>query len=56
VHKRSSMSHIYSHCVVIHFAAHAPSTLWPKGIAACKLVVMCRRRVKAMNHGACAMG
>jgi hypothetical protein len=35
VHKRSSMSHIYSHCVVIHFAAYAPSTLWPKGIAAC---------------------
>jgi hypothetical protein len=32
---RSSMSHIYSHCVVIHFAAYAPSTLWPKGIAAC---------------------
>ena len=21
VHKRSSMNHIYSHCVVIHFAA-----------------------------------
>jgi hypothetical protein len=21
VHKRSSMSHVYSHCVVIHFAA-----------------------------------
>jgi hypothetical protein len=35
VHKRSSMSHIYSHCVVIHFAAHPPSNLWPKGIAAC---------------------
>ena len=35
VHKRSSMSHIYSHCVVIHFAAYPPSTLWPKGIAAC---------------------
>jgi hypothetical protein len=33
VHKRSSMSHIYSHCVVIHFAAHPPSK--PKGIAAC---------------------
>jgi hypothetical protein len=27
VHKRSSMSHIYSHCVVIHFAAHPPSKL-----------------------------
>jgi hypothetical protein len=35
VHTRSSMSHIYSHCVVIHFAAHPPSKLWPKGIAAC---------------------
>jgi hypothetical protein len=28
VHKRSSISHIYSHCVVIHFAAHPPSKLW----------------------------
>ena len=35
VHKRSSTSHIYSHCVVIHFAAHPPSKLWPKGVAAC---------------------
>jgi hypothetical protein len=35
VHKRSSTSHIYSHCLVIHFAAHPPSNLWPKGIAAC---------------------
>jgi hypothetical protein len=35
VHKRSSMSHIYSHCVVINFAAHPVSNLWPKGIAAC---------------------
>lgn len=35
VHKRSSASHVYSHCLVIHFAAHAPSNLWPKGIAAC---------------------
>jgi hypothetical protein len=35
VHKRSSMSHVYSHCVVIHFAAHPPSKLWPRGIAAC---------------------
>ena len=34
VHKRSSMSHIYSHCVVIHFAAHPPSKLWPEGVAA----------------------
>jgi len=29
VHKRSSMSHIYSHCVVIHLAANPPSNLWP---------------------------
>ena len=35
VHKRGSMSHLYSHCVVIHFAAHPPSKLWPKGVAAC---------------------
>ena len=35
VHKRSSTSHVYSHCLVIHFAAHLPSNLWPKGIAAC---------------------
>ena len=33
--KRSSTSHIYSHCLLIHFAAHPPSTLWPTGIAAC---------------------
>ena len=35
VHKRSSTSHVYSHCLVIHFAAHPPSKLWPDGIAAC---------------------
>jgi hypothetical protein len=35
VHKRSSLSHIYSHCIVIHFAAHLPSKLWPEGVAAC---------------------
>ena len=35
VHKRSSMRHIYSHCVVIHFAAHPPSKFGPKGVAAC---------------------
>src|SRR6476660_817420 len=34
VHKRSSRVHIYSHCVVIHFAAHPPSKLWPEGVAA----------------------
>jgi hypothetical protein len=35
VHKRSSTTHVYSHCLVIHFSAHPPSKLWPKGIAAC---------------------
>jgi hypothetical protein len=35
VHKRSSARRVYSHCVVIHFAAHPPSKLWPKGVAAC---------------------
>ena len=35
VHKRSSASHVYSLCLVIHFAAHPPSKLWPKGISAC---------------------
>jgi hypothetical protein len=34
-HKRSSTSHVYTHCLVIHFAPHPPSNLWPKGIAAC---------------------
>jgi hypothetical protein len=33
VHKRSSTSHIYSHCLVIHLAAHPPSNLWLKGIS-----------------------
>ncbi len=35
VHKRSSKSHVYSHCVVIHLAAHPPSNFWPEGVAAC---------------------
>jgi hypothetical protein len=35
VHKRSSVRRVYSHCVVIHFAAHPPSKLWPRGVAAC---------------------
>ena len=35
VHKRSSVSHVYSHCVVIHFTAHPPSKFWPRGVAAC---------------------
>jgi hypothetical protein len=34
VHKRSSTNHVYSPCVVIHFAANPPSKLWPKGVAA----------------------
>jgi hypothetical protein len=34
VHKRGSRSRVYSHCVVIHFAAHPPSKSWPKGVAA----------------------
>jgi hypothetical protein len=34
VHKRSSRSRVYSHCVVIHFAAHPPSKFWPKGVTA----------------------
>ena len=36
VHKRSSMNHVYSHCVLIHFAAHPPSKFWPEGVAACR--------------------
>ena len=28
-------SHLYSHCLVIHFAAHPPSKLWPKGVPPC---------------------
>jgi hypothetical protein len=35
VHKRSSARRVYSHCVVIHFAAHPPSKFWPKGVVAC---------------------
>ena len=34
LHKRASVSRFYSHCVVIHFAAHPPSKFWPKGVAA----------------------
>jgi len=34
VHKRSSAIRIYSHCVVIHFAAQPPSRFWPAGVAA----------------------
>jgi hypothetical protein len=28
------VSRLYSHCVVIHFAAHPPSKFWPKGVTA----------------------
>ena len=35
VHKRSTTSHIYSHCLLIHLAARPPSNPWPKGIPAC---------------------
>ena len=34
LHKRTSVSRVYSHCVVVHFAAHPPSKFWPKGVAA----------------------
>jgi hypothetical protein len=34
VHKRNSLGHIYSHCVVIHFGAHLSSKLRPEGIPA----------------------
>ena len=34
LHKRVSVSRVYSHCVVVHFAAHPPSKFWPKGVAA----------------------
>jgi len=35
VHKRSSKTYVYSHCVVIHLAVPAPSNFWPEGVAAC---------------------
>ena len=34
LHRRASVSRVYSHSVVIHFAAHPPSKFWPKGVAA----------------------
>ena len=34
VHKRSSARRVYSHCIVIHFAAHPPSKFWPAGVSA----------------------
>ena len=33
-HKRASVSRLYSHCVVIHFATHPPSKFWPNGVTA----------------------
>ena len=30
VHKRSSKSHAYSHCLVIHCTPPTPSNLWPR--------------------------
>ena len=33
-HKRASVSRLYSHCVVIHFAARAPNKFWPRGVEA----------------------
>jgi len=46
-HKRASVSRLYSHCVVIHFAAHLPTELWPKGIAACSHAEWTETRVLA---------
>jgi hypothetical protein len=34
LHKRASVSRFYSHCVVVHFAAHPPSKFWPRGVEA----------------------
>ena len=33
-HKRASVSRLYSHCVVIHFAGRAPNKFWPRGVEA----------------------
>jgi hypothetical protein len=35
VHKRTSARRVYSHCVVIYFAARPPSQRWPKSVPAC---------------------
>jgi hypothetical protein len=35
VHKRTSVRRVYSHCVLIHFAAQPPSQLWSKSVPAC---------------------
>jgi hypothetical protein len=34
LHKRASVSRVYSHCVVVRFAAHPPSKFWPRGVEA----------------------
>jgi hypothetical protein len=34
LHKRAGVTRVYSHCVVVHFAAHPPSRFWPKGVMA----------------------
>jgi hypothetical protein len=50
LHKRASVSHVYSHCVVIHFAAHPPSKFWPKGVAACSHAEWARSRALAERN------
>ena len=52
VHKRSSTSHVYSHCLLIHFAAHPPTQLWPDGIAACSHAEWAETRVLAERKAA----
>ena len=47
VHRRSSTRHVYSHCLLIHFAAHPPTELWPDGIAACSHAEWAETRVLA---------
>jgi hypothetical protein len=50
VRKRRRTSHVYSHCVVIHFAAHPPSKLWRKGISACSHAEWAASRVLAERN------
>jgi hypothetical protein len=50
VHKRASRSRVYLHCVVIRFAAHPPSKLWPKGVAACSHAQWAESRVLAERN------
>jgi hypothetical protein len=35
MHKRSSMSRVYTHCVLIHFAPDPPNETWANGVPAC---------------------